>query len=74
MSWFELTGSNPTFSQDYTLRSSAPSCPIGTDQICAVQANNDGSDHPELTEALKDEMILALHTRSSSTNVKLKKP
>ena len=72
MAWFTLnTGGNPTTSQDYTLASGTPSC-TGTDQICAVQANADSNDKPQLTPALKDQMILALHNRSESANVKLK--
>lgn len=71
MAWFTLnTGGNPTTSQDYTLASGTPTC-VGQNQICAVQANNDGGK-PELTEELKDEMILALHSRSDRADVKLK--
>lgn len=71
MAWFELTGPSPISPSNYTLRNSPPPCG-GQDQICAVQANNDGSGHPELTETLKDEMITALHDGVESTNVKLR--
>lgn len=70
MAWFSLTGSNPTLPNDYTFSPTVPSCG-GQDQICAVQAV-DNSGIPELTEALKDEMILALHNGIESTNVKLR--
>ncbi|AIM37554.1 hypothetical protein KO02_13300 [Sphingobacterium sp. ML3W] len=71
MAWFELTGSNPTQSSDYTLNNT-PSCG-GQDQICAVQATPDTSGQkPILSAALKDEMILALHNRTASTNVQLR--
>lgn len=71
MAWFTLnTGGNPTIPNNYTLETSTPNC-LGEDQICAVQANNDGGK-PDLTEELKDEMIIALHTRTPSTNVLLK--
>ncbi|NJI71963.1 hypothetical protein HCX49_01970 [Sphingobacterium kitahiroshimense] len=70
MAWFILTGSNPTDSQDYD--AATPSGCTGTNKICAVQANPDSNNKPELTDALKDEMILALHNRSASANVQLK--
>lgn len=71
MAWFELTGSSPIAPNDYTLRTSPPSCG-GQDQICSVQASNNGSDKPVLSAALKDEMITALHFGTESTNVKLR--
>lgn len=72
MAWFELTGSSPIVPNDYTLRTSPPSCG-GQDQICSVQATPDGSGQkPQLTAALKDEMITALHFGTESTNVKLR--
>lgn len=70
MTWFRLTGPNPTLPSDYT--EAAPSGCTGTNKICAVQANSDSNNEPELTDALKDEMILALHNRSASANVQLK--
>ena len=71
MAWFSLDdGGTPTQPSDYSLVSS-PSCD-GSDQICAVQANDNGSGQPILSNALKDEMINALHNRASSTNVQLK--
>ncbi|WP_293924792.1 hypothetical protein [Sphingobacterium sp. UBA6320] len=72
MAYFSLnTSGNPTDPQDYTLQGSQPTC-LGEDQICAVQASNNGSNKPVLTEALKNEMIIALHSRTPSTNVSLK--
>ncbi|ERJ57342.1 hypothetical protein [Sphingobacterium paucimobilis] len=70
MAWFELTGSSPIAPSNYTFRNSPPTCG-GQDQICAVQANNVGGQ-PDLTPALKDEMITALHDGVESTNVKLR--
>jgi len=73
MSWFSLNPSGtPTQPSDYTLVSGTPSGCSGSNQICAVQANNNGSNQPVLTAALKDEMINALHSRTPSTNVQLK--
>lgn len=72
MAWFSFTGSNPTQPSNYSLVGpTPPSGCSGTDQICAVQANNNGGQ-PDLNAALKDEMILALHNRTASTNVQLK--
>jgi hypothetical protein len=70
MEWFQLTGSNPTQPSNYSPIGS-PSC-LGEDQICAVQADNNGNNEPVLTEALKDEMIQALHDREPSANVQLR--
>lgn len=73
MAWFTLnTSGNPTNPQNYTLETSGtPTC-LGIDQICAVQADNDGNNKPKLTQELKDEMIIALHEREASVNVLLK--
>ncbi len=71
MAWFSLNpGGNPTQPNDYTAVGS-PSC-SGTNQICAVQTTANASNKPNLTSALKDEMIIALHSRTSSANVQLK--
>ncbi|MDH5826300.1 hypothetical protein [Sphingobacterium faecium] len=73
MAWFSLNqDGNPTDSQDYTLLTSTPSGCSGNDQICAVQATADSNSFPQLTTALKDEMINALHNRTASPNVELK--
>ena len=72
MAWFSLNpGGNPTVPNDYTIQGSQPSC-AGTDHICAVQATPDSNNKPQLTDALKYEMIIALDNRSASTNVSLK--
>ncbi|WP_400261165.1 hypothetical protein ACFX5U_14540 [Sphingobacterium sp. SG20118] len=71
MAWFELTGSDPTLPSNYTFRATKPNCP-GTEQICSIQAMNDGAGNPVITNALQNEMILALHNGSPSTNVELK--
>lgn len=72
MAWFQLDpAGSPTDPQDYTLEPNPTGC-IGTDQICAVQTTADSNNNPQLTATLKDEMINALHSRTASTNVKLK--
>ena len=70
MAWFSFTGSDPVTPSDYTLNPS-PSC-AGANKICAIQADADSNNHPEITDSLKDEMIRALNSRASSTNVTLK--
>lgn len=71
MAWFQLkAGGNPTIPNDYNA-TSTPSC-SGTGKICAIQATPDGSNKPQLTNALRDEMIVALQTGSPSSNVELR--
>ncbi|WP_164111978.1 MULTISPECIES: hypothetical protein [Sphingobacterium] len=73
MAWFEFTGSNPTLPSHYTLVVSEPTNCLGTPQsICAIQALNDGAGNPDITNALQNEMIIALNAGTPSTNVKLK--
>lgn len=73
MAWFRLNSGSPTVPSNYTLESGTPTDCIGTNKICAVQATPDGSgQRPQLTAALKDQMIDALHDRTPSTNVQLK--
>jgi len=71
MAWFSFTGTNPNDPAHYTLVSSQPSCP-GTQSLCGIQAMNDGSDNPVLSDPLKAEISQALQDRQPSTNVKLK--
>ncbi|RKF36822.1 hypothetical protein BCY89_03875 [Sphingobacterium siyangense] len=72
MSWFSLNvNGNPTEPSDYT-SVTTPSCPTGTNKICAIQADPDGSGQPDITDSLKDQMIQALHFRTPSTNVQLR--
>lgn len=72
MAWFSLTGTDPTNPSHYTnVGGTPPSC-LGNDRICAVQANPSGSGEPQLTDPLKNEMIIALNNRTPSSNVLLK--
>lgn len=71
MAWFELTGSNPTDPQHYTLRTAEPSC-LGNDQICAIQATTGPNNKPVLSDSLKNDMINALNDREANDNVLLK--
>ncbi|MFD2556717.1 MULTISPECIES: hypothetical protein [Sphingobacterium] len=70
--WFQLnTGGNPTIPSNYAPVTGSPSC-SGSGKICAVNANPDGNGDPDLTDALKDEMILSLHTGIAQPNVRLR--
>lgn len=71
MAWFELTGTDPYQASNYTLRQTQPHC-TGTDQVCAIQALNDGSNNPVISTALRTEINLALSNNAPTTNVKLK--
>lgn len=65
MALFELNpAGDPTNPNDYTKKSS-PSCPTGTNKICSIEAD-EVSGQPDITDALKDEMIRALHNRTSN--------
>ncbi|SEO05086.1 hypothetical protein SAMN05216436_1309 [bacterium A37T11] len=71
MAWFQLdVPSAPADPSSYSVNSS-PSC-SGNSQICAVQTTASGSGDPNLTDALKNEMLQALNTHTSTTNVRLK--
>lgn len=73
MPWFRLTSGSPTNPNNYSFEGNTPptDC-LGTDQICTIQAANNGSNKPVLTASLKDEMIDALHDGAPSDNVQLK--
>ncbi|MEJ5090796.1 MULTISPECIES: hypothetical protein [Sphingobacterium] len=73
MAWFRLTGSNPTQASHYTLFTGDVNdlCP-DNEQICAIQALNDGNNNPDITTSLRNEMIIALNNQAPSTNVLLK--
>ena len=73
MAWFSFTGSDPANPNDYTLAgSSAPNCGTKQEQLCAIQATNDGNDHPELDVTILSEMVQALNAPANTPNVKLK--
>lgn len=72
MAWFQLnTGGDPTIPSNYTPATGSPSC-SGSGKICAVNANPGTGGNPVLTDALKNEMILSLHTGIAQPNVKLR--
>lgn len=64
MPLYELNSpGDPTNPNDYFQVASA-SCATGTDEICTITANDNGSGKPVLTAALKDKMLIALHNRT----------
>lgn len=44
--WFNYDGPNPAISSSYSPAAGTPSCPGTPQQLCAIQAENDGNDHP----------------------------
>jgi len=72
MAWFSFTGTNPSQPSHYTLVASQPTCPGLTQRMCALQAMNDGSNNPVITDALQNEIINSLENQVNGTNVKLK--
>lgn len=71
MAWFQLkTNGDPTNPASYT-SASIPSC-LGSGKICAVNTNPGTGGNPDLTDALKNEMILSLHTGIAQPNVRLR--
>lgn len=72
MALFNYTGSDPSQLSSYTLASGTPSCPGATEQMCTLEAANNGSGQPVITDALKNEMINSLQNQVNGTHVKLK--
>jgi len=71
MAWFQLkAGQDPTLPQSYEPQDT-PSC-SGSGKICAVNADDNGNEQPDLTDELKNEMIQALHTGIPQPNVQLR--
>ena len=73
MAWFSYTGTDPSNPAHYSAPSSTPpSCTSPTQQMCALQADDDGGE-PIITDTLKDEIINSLQNQVNGPNVKLKK-
>lgn len=72
MAWFSYTGADPSQPADYTLLPGSPSCTGSPESMCALQAMNDGSNNPVITDALKNEIIFALENQTNRPNVQLK--
>ncbi|OOG15737.1 hypothetical protein BWD42_23950 [Sphingobacterium sp. CZ-UAM] len=73
MAWFSFTGTNPSNPTHYSAPSSTPpSCTSPTEQMCALQANDNGSNQPVITDALKNEIINSLQNQVDGPNVRLK--
>lgn len=72
MAWFSYTGSDPADSTHYTLVTNEPNCGTDEEQICAIQALNDGNGNPVLDIPMLSEMVRALNVPENTTNVRLK--
>lgn len=72
MAQFQLNNqSAPANPASYSLASGTPSC-TGDQNICTIEAANDGSGRPVLNSAILGEMVTALNTHSNTANVSLK--
>jgi hypothetical protein len=69
--WFLFTGSTPCLPTDYMLVGSQPSCP-GSDQLCAVFADPDGTGRPIITPSLCCDISWALNHGVDTMNVLLR--
>ncbi|MDF2515921.1 hypothetical protein OHD16_19465 [Sphingobacterium sp. ML3W] len=71
MAWFQLLANgDATDPNDYN-QVTSPGC-SGANHICAIQTSPDVNNKPVFTTSLRNEMITALNTNSSSTNVQLR--
>jgi len=79
MAWFVFTPPgmgtpDPSDPNQYTLNGTGanpPSCPLNV-KVCGLQAANNGSNHPIITQPLLQEIIVALQNGTESANVLLK--
>ena len=62
--WFTFSGvpDDPNDPLNYTAVGSQPTTCTGTNQICAIYANN-ASGNPVITNELKSDMLIALSNR-----------
>ncbi|ERJ61312.1 hypothetical protein [Sphingobacterium paucimobilis] len=72
MAWFSFTGTDPSNPAHYTFATSPPSCSTPKQAMCSLQANDNGGS-PDITDALKNELINSLQNQVDGPNVKLKK-
>jgi hypothetical protein len=72
MEWFSFTGTVPGNPEHYTLTGSAPACQDPQQQLCAIQAENDGNDEPILDVTILTEIALAVNNQANEPNVRLK--
>lgn len=72
MALFNYTGSDPSQPSSYTLATGTPSCSSPKQQMCALEADDDGNGSPIITEDLKDEIINSLQNQVDGPNVHLR--
>ncbi|AIM37964.1 hypothetical protein KO02_15645 [Sphingobacterium sp. ML3W] len=72
MALFNFTGTDPSQPSHYSLATTTPTCPPPTQQMCTLQAMNDGANNPVITDALKNEIINSLQNEINGLNVSLK--
>jgi len=74
MAWYSLNDPDAPGDPSSYQEIGSPSGCSGNNQICAVQASEGSPGFPDLTDALKNEMLTALNTHSTANtpNVRLK--
>lgn len=72
MPWYSYTGTNPADSTHYTFQSTEPNCGTNQQQLCAIQAADNGNNEPDLDNTILSEMVNALNAPGNTTNVRLK--
>lgn len=71
--WYSFNGGDPAIPSNYSPQgSTAPTCASPTQQLCAIHAEDDGTNHPDLN-LIALEMVQALQSQANTTNVRLKK-
>ena len=74
MPWYSYTGTNPALSTQYTLVDEGElDCQNPQQQLCAIQATDNGNNEPDLDITILSEMVQALNASGNTTNVRLKK-
>lgn len=72
MALFEFTGTDPSKPAQYSIATGTV-CPFPPEQMCTLEAADNGSGQPIITPALKDEIINCLQNQVNGPNVSLQK-
>jgi|GEM_PF-1428749 len=74
LQWFRYSGSNPASPSSFTKHgSSAPTnCGSTSQQLCAIQTEEDSNSEPVLDVDIALEMANALQNQTNTSNVLLK--
>jgi hypothetical protein len=71
--WYSFNGGNPATASNYSPQgSTAPTCSLPTEQLCAIFTETATGNKPVLDLNIALEMANALQNQVNTTNVKLK--